>query len=432
LQIQCWTNIVLSSCTNLPVFYNPTATDLCCSNLFTFCTPPSGSTFNVGTTQTVTFGAADACGNSNSCTFTVTVNPSYPRVQTPGNLVIYSCTNVPVVYPPLVVNDPCCGTNWSVVYDPPSGTSFAPDSHTLVNWYAYDCNSGTNFFAANSFLVSVVCTNCCEGPITNYTVTVVKGTNYLADCLCQGVSNMLAEVIPSAPDGTAIYFWNTAVGHFNPPDIFTGGAWQKGTESMSPGEGFLLVSLTNQYQLTIYGINPGCGGGCSPLDCFSPTVLIGDYGLDPNPVDICELVCCPPVTGTGVQAWNATSQSFATFAFNGGWSPPPGPSPLPVGYSEFVSVNTSNCLTGSSVIHITQFITNQTTSVSMSWFTNAVPININYWQPQYSTDLVHWLTFPITGGITPPIIINETGSFYRGAPYQFYRLASTNILQPIK
>jgi hypothetical protein len=68
----------------------------------------------------------------------------------------------------------------------------------------------------------------------------------------------------------------------------------------------------------------------------------------------------------------------------------------------------------------------------MSWFTNAVPININYWQPQYSTDLVHWLTFPITGVVAPPIIINETGSFYRGAPYQFYRLASTNILQPIK
>ena len=43
------------------------------------CTPPSGSTFPVGTT-TVTATATDGCGQSAQCSFTVTVNPP----PTPG------------------------------------------------------------------------------------------------------------------------------------------------------------------------------------------------------------------------------------------------------------------------------------------------------------------------------------------------------------
>ena len=31
--------------------------------------------------------------------------------------------------------------------------------------------------------------------------------------------------------------------------------------------------------------------------------------------------------------------------------------------------------------------------------------------------------------VIPPFIINETGNFYLGTPYQFYRLASTNTFQ---
>jgi hypothetical protein len=506
LQIQCWTNIVVISCTNVPVFYYPTATNICSSNWTVTCYPASGSMFSPDTTNTVTCVVTDPSGDVSSCCFTVTVNcncldlmcpsnilavtcsncapvnfaatatdlcctnnvtigyelngtpisspycfpvdstnpvtvvamdgcgnavtnmftvtvdPAFPQVQTPGNIVIDSCTNVPVVYPPLVVTDPCCGSNWSVVYDPPSGTSFAPGTSSLVNWFAYDCNSGSNYFAANSFLVIVVCTNCCEGPITNYTVTVAKGSNYLADCLCQGTNNTLADVIPSVPAGTEVYFWNPTLGQFNPVDTFTSGAWQNGTELMGPGEGFLLVSPTNTYQLTIYGVEPGCGS-CAPLDCFSPTMLAGDYGIDPNPGDFCDRFCCPPPPGTGVQVWDAGNQSFTTYAYSAS-SPPPA---LPVGYSEFVSVNKAACLAGTSNLQIVRSGTTQTSSLTMSWSTNGIPIN--YWQPQYSTDLVHWLTLPITGALTPPLIINTTGTFSLSAPYQFYRLVTTNAFQ---
>ena len=351
LQIQCWTNMVLTSCSNVPVYYNPTATDTCCSNWTVVCTPPSGSVFSPDTVNTVTVVATDDCGNSNSCSFTVNVDyvscsNNCLQIQDPANILIDSCTNILVDYPQLAITDLCCSTNYNVVFDPPSGTSFAPDTRNIVNWFVYDC-SGTNYVAAGSFLVTVLCTNCCEGPITNYTVTVVQGTNYLADCLCQGTSNTLADVLPSVPVGTEVYFWNPPAGQFNnPPDVFQSGGWKNGTEQMFPGEGFLLVSFASSYQLTIYGIQPGCGGGCTPMQCYSDTVLVGDYGVDLNPVPFCDLFCCAPPAGTQVQTWDPTSQSFTTSTYTGlVWLPPPpalSPPSLAVGYSEFVSVNKSS------------------------------------------------------------------------------------------
>src|SRR5207253_6536063 len=48
-----------------------------CSPPTVVANPPSGSTFPVGTT-TVTATASDTCGNSASCSFTVTVLPPPP------------------------------------------------------------------------------------------------------------------------------------------------------------------------------------------------------------------------------------------------------------------------------------------------------------------------------------------------------------------
>jgi hypothetical protein len=51
---------------------NPLATDNCDGEVLVICTPPSGSLFSQGVT-TVTCSANDSSGNTNSCTFTVTV-----------------------------------------------------------------------------------------------------------------------------------------------------------------------------------------------------------------------------------------------------------------------------------------------------------------------------------------------------------------------
>lgn len=71
--ITCPSNIVVgTACSNAQVYFDVTASGGLCSNVSLVIDPPSGSFFPVGT-NTVTAVATDCCGNSNSCSFTVTV-----------------------------------------------------------------------------------------------------------------------------------------------------------------------------------------------------------------------------------------------------------------------------------------------------------------------------------------------------------------------
>ncbi|MGD0539508.1 MAG: LamG-like jellyroll fold domain-containing protein, partial [Verrucomicrobiota bacterium] len=73
--ILCPSNIVVASCTVTQLFYTATATDACNGNLTVVCTPPSGSAFAPGTTNTVTCVASNCIGSA-SCSFTITVGCS--------------------------------------------------------------------------------------------------------------------------------------------------------------------------------------------------------------------------------------------------------------------------------------------------------------------------------------------------------------------
>ena len=92
LQIECPSNIVVTSCTSIQEFYAPTVTDLSCSSRTVVCTPPSGTYFAPNTTNLVNCVVTDCCGLSNSCSFTVTVLPGPGSVaiahQQQGNNVI--------------------------------------------------------------------------------------------------------------------------------------------------------------------------------------------------------------------------------------------------------------------------------------------------------------------------------------------------------
>jgi len=73
LTIVCPSNILVLTCsTNVSVFYSVSASDGCTFPSLVV-SPPSGSFFDRDTTNTVTAIATNACGKSNSCTFTVTV-----------------------------------------------------------------------------------------------------------------------------------------------------------------------------------------------------------------------------------------------------------------------------------------------------------------------------------------------------------------------
>ena len=88
--INCPSNItVAATCTNVPVFYTPTASDACCgSDVTVVATPPSGSYFAPGTTTPVNVVATDCNGNTNSCTFTVTVPLGANCCPTTNSLVL--------------------------------------------------------------------------------------------------------------------------------------------------------------------------------------------------------------------------------------------------------------------------------------------------------------------------------------------------------
>jgi hypothetical protein len=155
-KITCPANITTSNdpnqCSALVNYAAPPATDNC-PNATVTCLPASGSTFTVGTT-TVTCTATDASGNTNSCSFTVTVNDTQPSTITcPANLRGNTANlNDPcgtVNFPPPAASDNC--TVSSVVCVPPSGSCF-PLGTTAVTCTATDTSSN---IAMCSFTVTV-------------------------------------------------------------------------------------------------------------------------------------------------------------------------------------------------------------------------------------------------------------------------------------
>lgn len=150
--ISCPANIVTSAgpgVCSATASYTATATDGCGSPGVA-CSPPSGSTFPVGTT-TVTCTATDAAGNTATCSFTVKVNDvTPPAIQCPADITLQGAPgagSTTVNYPAPVASDNCSAT---VVCIPPSGSAF-PAGVTTVTCTATDPSGNT---ATCSFKVS--------------------------------------------------------------------------------------------------------------------------------------------------------------------------------------------------------------------------------------------------------------------------------------
>jgi hypothetical protein len=144
--INCPANIVTSAdpgqCGKSNVTYTATAADNC-TNVTVSCTPASGSTFVIGT-NSVTCTATDSSGNTNSCTFTVTVVVDEPPVVScPTNIVTSvdpgQCTKSNVTYS-ATASDNC--TNVTLSYNPPSGSTL-PSGTTTVYVNATDASGNS-------------------------------------------------------------------------------------------------------------------------------------------------------------------------------------------------------------------------------------------------------------------------------------------------
>jgi hypothetical protein len=184
VRIICPTNATAFTCTNSVVVNYPAPTVLnpCGSNIFVNCNPPSGSSFPVGT-NTVTCVAGIPGTVPDQCSFLVIVTtppggcPSNcaVRIVCPTNVFASTCSNSAVVsYPsPTIINP--CGSNVTIVCNPPSGSVFPLGTNTVG---CVIINSIGTVYDQCSF--NVVVQPATTGCPTNCTVRIICPTNVFA------------------------------------------------------------------------------------------------------------------------------------------------------------------------------------------------------------------------------------------------------------
>lgn len=156
-------------CATTVTFTAPTAMDNCSATVTQIAGPTSGSLFPVGTT-TLTFQAADPYGNTDTESFTVTVNDAQnPVITCPGT--VFAGCNTTVAYPMPTATDNCPGVQVNLTSGPASGGTFTPGT-TAVTYQAVDASNNT---ASCSFNVIVDTQSTAPTSITASTTTVCAG-----------------------------------------------------------------------------------------------------------------------------------------------------------------------------------------------------------------------------------------------------------------
>jgi uncharacterized repeat protein (TIGR01451 family) len=154
----------LNQCSAVVTYAAPTVTDNCPCNVnikksklaatcVPVCNPPSGSTFQKGTT-TVSCSTSDSSGNQASCSFTITVNDTQPpSIACPANIIQSTDADkcsAAVSYAAPVVSDNCPNLG-APVCNPPSGSTF-PKGATTVSCTVSDSSANQS---ACSFSITV-------------------------------------------------------------------------------------------------------------------------------------------------------------------------------------------------------------------------------------------------------------------------------------
>ena len=184
----CPSNITVSNdagiCGANVVYTPPTAFDNC--NVTVTSTHNSGDFFAIGTT-TVTYTAADGCGNTAVCSFDVTVNDTeVPVLSCPGN-IIADCNGVATFTVSATDN---CSATVTQTAGLPSGSTF-PVGTTGISWTATDPSGNTS--------------SCSFNVIRNDNVSA---TANISHALCNGDANGSIQVIPAGGNLSYGYLWN--------------------------------------------------------------------------------------------------------------------------------------------------------------------------------------------------------------------------------
>jgi uncharacterized repeat protein (TIGR01451 family) len=222
IAINCPSNITTSATgpNGAVVYYYATAYGGCDALSLTY-NPPSGSVFPYGTTP-VTATASDRCGNSNSCTFAVTVNQHVPiTINCPSNITTAATgPNGAVVYYYATAYGGCDAL--SRTYSPPSGSVFPSGTTTVLATASDQCGNS----------------NTCA-----FTVTVNQHVPVTINC----PSNITTTA--TGPNGAVVYFSATVFGGCTTPSL-----------TYSPPSGSLFPSGTTPVLATA---SDACGNSNS-------------------------------------------------------------------------------------------------------------------------------------------------------------------------
>ncbi len=166
--ITCPANITVTtpfgSCTAV-VNFTPTATDNCAGTPTIVSVPASGTAFPIGST-TVTSTATDACGNTSSCTFTITVlDGQLPVINTqPANRTV--CAGQNATFSVVAVTSPNAGGPLSYQWQQWNGSAWVNVSGATAS--SFTVNAATVAMNTNTFrcVVTGLCTIVNSGAAT--------------------------------------------------------------------------------------------------------------------------------------------------------------------------------------------------------------------------------------------------------------------------
>lgn len=166
--ITCSSNIVLEATGAVTVVtFDVSATDNCDPSPNVTAIPASGTAFTLGTTV-VNVTSYDVGGNTNVCSFTVTVrDTTAPQIECPTNRVV-QCTGtngIELTFDAVAID--LVDTNVTVTFSPESGSAFTLGTN-LVTCIAVDDSNNTN---TCTFEVVV------EDPVTPVLEISVDGSN---------------------------------------------------------------------------------------------------------------------------------------------------------------------------------------------------------------------------------------------------------------
>jgi hypothetical protein len=217
--IICPPNIVKSTtagtCVASNVTWTVTTADNC-TTVTTSCTPASGSTFVVGT-NSVTCTVTDSSGNTNSCSFTVTVNDAQPPVISTcaSNQTLSANGSCQAVLPDLtsqVVATDNCGGAPTVTQSPAAGTLLGLGTNSVtftVNDGRGNSNSCTAMVIVRDVAPPVI--NCPSNITVNanpgqcFATSVSLGTVTASDNC--GVAAVTSNAPASFPVGVNAVVW---------------------------------------------------------------------------------------------------------------------------------------------------------------------------------------------------------------------------------